>query len=61
MQYVEGHPITTYYRDCALALRARLELFRTVCEAVEYAHRNHVLHRDLKPSNILVTEASRSC
>jgi serine/threonine-protein kinase len=30
-------------------------LFRTVCGAVEYAHRNLVIHRDIKPANILVT------
>ena len=35
---------------------ARLQLFREVCAAVQYAHRNLVVHRDLKPSNILVTD-----
>jgi len=29
-------------------------LFRLVCEAVDYAHRQAIVHRDLKPSNILV-------
>lgn len=33
----------------------RLQLFCTVCEAVEYAHNNLVVHRDIKPANILVT------
>ncbi len=55
MEYVDGQPITAYCSARALPLRARLELFLTVCDVVEYAHRNHVLHRDLKPSNILVT------
>ncbi len=55
MEYVVGQPITAYCSERALPLRARLELFLTICDAVEYAHRNHVLHRDLKPSNILVT------
>jgi tetratricopeptide (TPR) repeat protein len=32
-----------------------LELFRTVCSAVQYAHQNLVVHRDLKPGNILIT------
>ena len=57
MEHVDGRPITSYCSERALPLRARLELFCTVCGAVEYAHSNHVLHRDLKPSNILVTAA----
>lgn len=55
MEYVDGVPITHYADEHQLTLRQRLELFTTVCGAVEYAHRNLVVHRDLKPSNILVT------
>ena len=36
-------------------LEERLELFKTLCSAVHYAHQNLVVHRDLKPSNIVVT------
>ncbi len=42
-------------RRAGLGLDARLELFRQVCAAVQYAHQNLVIHRDLKPANILVT------
>jgi serine/threonine-protein kinase len=59
MEYVEGAPLTTYCRSHALALRDRLRLFRSVCEAVQHAHQHLVVHRDLKPSNILVTEDGR--
>ena len=55
MEYVEGVPIDRYCADHGLDLHERLSLFRRVCDAVQYAHRNLVIHRDLKPSNILVT------
>jgi len=55
MEYIEGDPITIYCDKYNLTIRQRLELFRSVCNAVQYAHRNLVIHRDLKPSNILVT------
>lgn len=56
MEYVDGKAIDQYCDSQRLSLRARLKLFSAVCEAVEYAHRHHVIHRDLKPQNILVTE-----
>ncbi len=56
MEYVEGLPINVYCNQHNLTLDERLDLFREVCSAVDFAHRNLVVHRDLKPSNILVTE-----
>jgi non-specific serine/threonine protein kinase/serine/threonine-protein kinase len=55
MEYVEGTPIDRYCDEQRLAIADRLELFRTVCQAVHHAHQSLVVHRDLKPSNILVT------
>jgi eukaryotic-like serine/threonine-protein kinase len=57
MEYVPGRPIDVYCGERALGTAARIELFRAVCAAVQYAHQNLVVHRDLKPGNILVTEA----
>ncbi len=37
-------------------LELRLRLFRSVCEAVHYAHQRGVVHRDLKPGNVVVTD-----
>jgi eukaryotic-like serine/threonine-protein kinase len=54
MEYVEGLPLTEYCRERAPSIEDRLRLFRSVCEAVQYAHGHAVIHRDLKPSNILV-------
>jgi eukaryotic-like serine/threonine-protein kinase len=55
MEYIDGKPINLYCDEHNLTTLERLELFRTVCAALSYAHRNLVIHRDLKPSNILVT------
>ncbi len=55
MDFVDGVPIDEYCRQRQLAIRGRLELFRTICSAVAYAHSHKVIHRDLKPGNILIT------
>ena len=57
MEYVEGLPIDDFCNINNLDLSGRLDLFRKVCAAVNFAHRNLVVHRDLKPSNILVDAA----
>ena len=56
MEHIEGIPIDQYVASRRLSLMDRLKLFRQVCAAVEYAHRNLVVHRDIKPANILVTK-----
>jgi eukaryotic-like serine/threonine-protein kinase len=56
LEFVAGVPIDEYCVRHSVSITDRLELFRTVCSAVQYAHQNLVVHRDLKPSNILVTE-----
>ncbi|MFM9995377.1 MAG: tetratricopeptide repeat protein [Phycisphaerales bacterium] len=55
MEHIEGERIDEYCDRRRLGVTRRLELFRTVCGAVQYAHQNLVVHRDLKPGNILVT------
>jgi eukaryotic-like serine/threonine-protein kinase len=54
MEYVEGLPLTEYCRQHKSSIEERLRLFRSVCDAVQFAHSHAVIHRDLKPSNILV-------
>ena len=54
MEYVDGLRIDEYCRERRLDLPARLTLFRKVCAAIDYAHRNLVVHRDIKPANVLV-------
>ncbi len=59
LEYVAGTSITEYCDEHRLALRSRVELFRQVLDAVQYAHAHLVIHRDLKPSNVLVTQDGR--
>ncbi len=54
MEYVAGEDLLTWCRRHDLGVRARVELFRQLADAVQYAHRNLVVHRDLKPGNVMV-------
>ena len=54
MEYVDGVPINQYCDQHRQTVQQRLQLFRKVCAAVDYAHRSLVVHRDIKPSNLLV-------
>jgi tetratricopeptide (TPR) repeat protein len=55
MEYVDGIALDVYSQAARLSVGQRLELFRQVCAAVQYAHQRLVIHRDLKARNILVT------
>lgn len=55
MELVRGLPITKFCDTNNLATQERLELFVSVCHAVQHAHQRGIIHRDIKPSNILVT------
>jgi len=55
MDYIKGIPILEYCDRERLDTSARLELFTSVCHAIQHAHQKGIVHRDIKPSNVLVT------
>ena len=55
MELVRGVRLNEFCDNHKLNTRDRLELFVSVCHALQHAHQKGIIHRDLKPSNILVT------
>ena len=56
MELVRGIPITRYCDEGNLSTAQRLQLFISVCHAIQHAHQKGIIHRDIKPSNILVAQ-----
>ena len=56
MELVQGVPITQFCEENRLSIEERLNLFISVCQAIQSAHQKAIIHRDLKPSNVLVTK-----
>ncbi|HLJ33993.1 MAG TPA: serine/threonine-protein kinase, partial [Ktedonobacteraceae bacterium] len=59
MDYVEGQTLADYmhstsYRGNIPSPAEIVQLFTSICLAVDYAHQQGMIHRDLKPANILL-------
>ena len=55
MELVKGVSVTQYCDKNHLPTQERLQLFISICQAIQHAHQKGIIHRDIKPSNILVT------
>jgi tetratricopeptide (TPR) repeat protein len=59
MELVRGRHLGEHLRATRLDPRGIVDLFVTLCDAVEHAHARGVVHRDLKPSNVMVDDEGR--
>ena len=57
--FIDGVTLDDLMSGRRLSFRETAELVAQVGDALEYAHREHVIHRDIKPSNILIDAARR--
>jgi serine/threonine-protein kinase len=61
MEFVSGRTLESLLLSGPpLETQQSLNIIRQVAEALDYAHRQHVIHRDLKPANILLAEDGRA-
>jgi len=55
MDYVSGKNLAELVAERGpMPLKAMLDIFKQVCDGLDFAHRNGILHRDLKPANIMM-------
>ena len=59
MEYVDGASLRQLIQSGDLQAEPSLAIAAQICEALEYAHDEHVVHRDIKPENILVDSRGR--
>ncbi len=58
-KYIEGCDLHQRMKSSPLSLAESVRLLVDVAEAVDYAHRQHLIHRDIKPANILLGQAGQ--
>jgi serine/threonine-protein kinase len=57
MEYVDGQTLSKRLRHGPIATADAIAYIDQVLDALDFAHRQHVVHRDVKPSNMMLTPA----
>lgn len=61
MEFISGKTLKELIREKKrLGIEETLNYSIQIAEALEHAHRNHIIHRDIKPHNIMITEDNRA-
>lgn len=54
MEFIDGISLKRYLERYRSPLKERVEIMKSICRGVIYAHERHVIHRDLKPANVML-------
>lgn len=61
MEFILGKTLKETIREKKhLNTKETLNYSIQIAEALEHAHRNHIIHRDIKPHNIMITDDNRA-
>src|SRR5947209_16462482 len=65
MDYIEGQTLRDYIQQTSRlqqfpSVGELVQLFTSICLAVDYAHQHRMIHRDIKPANILLDRHNRA-
>jgi len=60
MEYIKGKTLKEVIREKGkLTVNETLDYSIQIAEALDHAHKNHIVHRDIKPHNIMINEEGR--
>ncbi len=59
LEYLQGQTLRDRLAEERLSVREAVRIGLAVAEALQEAHRHHILHRDLKPSNVMIPRDGR--
>lgn len=60
MEYIKGKTLKEIIKEKGkLSTEEAINYSLQIAEALQHAHKNHIVHRDIKPHNIMVTEDNR--
>ncbi|WP_353093933.1 Stk1 family PASTA domain-containing Ser/Thr kinase [Tissierella praeacuta] len=60
MEYIKGKTLKEIINEKGkLSIEDSLDYSYQIAEALQHAHKNHLVHRDIKPHNIMITDDNR--